>query len=299
MVAAIAAWIPRRNFLAAMAQVGGGLWCAVLGGSLVAHAIAAAKWRLLVRASGCPVGHLDALAAHAAGLFANNWLPSVVGGDVVRASVLARRQHGLAAPLVASIADRVIDLGVSLALAVAGVLLSGTAGSGPAVPLLRSATGLLLIGSTVGALLLWKLDPARAPRRIALPLARLREVSGALAAHPASALAATGLSLTVQSALIALNLALAHAIGIEAGLGAWLIAFPLAKIAALAPVSLGGLGVREAASAALLAPFGVAAAPAIAQGFIWRTILLGLGLAGGGLSWLATAGRKRESGAAA
>jgi len=288
VVAAIAAWIPLGDFLAAMARVGAGLWCAVLACSIAAHLVAAAKWRVLLRACGARVGRIDALAAHGAGLFANNWLPSVVGGDVVRAAVLARRHPGLAAPVVASIADRVIDLGASLGLAAAGVLASGSAESGPALPLLRWATVLLVLGSAAAGLLLWKLDLTRLPERLAGPLGRLREVSAALAAHPAGALAATLLSLAVQTALIALNLALARAMGIEAGLGPWLIAFPLAKIAALAPVSLGGLGVREAAQAALLAPFGVAVAPAMAEGFAWRTVLLGLGLVGGAGSWLAT-----------
>ena len=36
----------------------------------------------------------------------------------------------------------------------------------------------------------------------------------------------------------------------------WLLAWPLAKLIALAPVSLGGIGVREVALATLLLPCG-------------------------------------------
>ena len=74
-----------------------------------------------------------------------------------------------------------------------------------------------------------------------------------------------------------LNATLGAAIGIAAGPAVWLLAWPLAKIAALAPVSLGGLGVREAALAALLLPFGVEGTLAVAQALVWQSVLFAFG----------------------
>ena len=62
------------------------------------------------------------------------------------------------------------------------------------------------------------------------------------------------------------------------------MAWPLAKITALLPVSLGGLGVREAALAVFLAPFAVTGTLAVAEALVWQSILFGFGLlAGAGL----------------
>ena len=57
---------------------------------------------------------------------------------------------------------------------------------------------------------------------------------------------------------------LASGVGVEAPLEIWFFAWPLAKILAIAPVSLGGIGVREASLAALMAPFGADAAGVVA-----------------------------------
>jgi uncharacterized membrane protein YbhN (UPF0104 family) len=61
--------------------------------------------------------------------------------------------------------------------------------------------------------------------------------------------------------------------------------WPLAKIASLMPISLGGLAVREASLAALLLPFGVPVATSVVCSLLWQTVLITGGLAGG-VIWL-------------
>ena len=53
-----------------------------------------------------------------------------------------------------------------------------------------------------------------------------------------------------------------------------------AKIIAIAPVSLGGLGVREASMAGLLKPFGADPGQVIAIGLIWQSVLYASGAIG-------------------
>jgi uncharacterized membrane protein YbhN (UPF0104 family) len=53
---------------------------------------------------------------------------------------------------------------------------------------------------------------------------------------------------------------------------------------ALLPISLGGIGVREAALGGLLSPFGVDVACAVAQSLAWEVVLIGSGLAAGALT---------------
>jgi uncharacterized membrane protein YbhN (UPF0104 family) len=59
------------------------------------------------------------------------------------------------------------------------------------------------------------------------------------------------------------------------------MAWPLAKLLAVAPVSVAGLGVREASLAGLLSQFGAEPAAVVAVGLLWQSILFAGGLLGG------------------
>jgi len=61
----------------------------------------------------------------------------------------------------------------------------------------------------------------------------------------------------------------------------WLFAWPLAKLAALLPLTQGGMGVREAVLVALLLPFGAASSLTLAAGLIWEGIIIAGGLISG------------------
>ncbi len=64
----------------------------------------------------------------------------------------------------------------------------------------------------------------------------------------------------------------------------WLFVWPLGKISAVMPLTQGGIGVREAALAALFAPFGVPAVLAVAAGLAFQAVVISGGLVGGGIS---------------
>jgi len=80
-----------------------------------------------------------------------------------------------------------------------------------------------------------------------------------------------------------LNILLAEQIGIEASASLWFFAWPLAKLIAMAPISLGGIGVREAAIAGLMSPFGIKPALVVAQSLCWEAVLIISGLFAGGM----------------
>jgi uncharacterized membrane protein YbhN (UPF0104 family) len=85
----------------------------------------------------------------------------------------------------------------------------------------------------------------------------------------------------VQSAFIGLNIALATEGAIDAPIAAWFFAWPLSKLISMVPISIGGLGVREASLAALMVRFGAVPAKVVAVGLLWQTILYASGLIGG------------------
>jgi uncharacterized membrane protein YbhN (UPF0104 family) len=87
-----------------------------------------------------------------------------------------------------------------------------------------------------------------------------------------------------------LNACLGAACGLHLPLWAWLFAWPLAKLASMVPVSLGGLGVREAALVSLLVPFGADAASVVAAGLAFEAVIIIGGLIGGLISLLLSSG---------
>ncbi len=278
ILAVLVAWLPWADLIGAIRRVSPALWALVLLGFLAGHAASALKWSWLLQACGARTRFAGVLRAHGAGLAGNLVLPSLVGGDVVRAGLAARGDE-IERVAVGTVADRVLDTAALLALIAAGV---------PFLPALSGAGGRLLPGLAavlgLGAAFatgLWLLTRARLPRRLRRPAARLREATAALLRHPGRAIAAGLAAVAVQAAFVLLAVALGRAMELTLPLAAWFVLWPLAKLAALVPVSLGGIGVREVAWSALAAPFGVAPVLAVGLALVWDTVLVAGGLAAG------------------
>jgi hypothetical protein len=280
--AALWAWIPVRELVEAIRRIGPGLWFLTLAAVVAGHVLAARKWGLLLAASGAsPGGRGQTIRAHAAGLFANLCLPSVIGGDVVRVGFLSRGHGGIAALAMSTVADRLVDMAGLVLLATTGAALAPESPEGYSGRVLSIAALSLLLVSAVVLGVVPLLDPGRLPHPMSRPVQKIQSACRSLLQQPAAALAALGLSLFIQGTFAILNAVLGEAIGIAAPLPVWLLAWPMAKLVATLPISLGGLGVREAALAGFLLPYGVSPVLAVAQSLVWETILIALGLLGG------------------
>jgi uncharacterized membrane protein YbhN (UPF0104 family) len=272
--------LPMDEVWEAMTRVGWGRWLLVVCVFGAGHVVAAYKWSQLVRAAGSHLDFRAALSAHMAGLFANIWLPSIVGGDVVRAAWISGHQ-GIAVPAITGLVDRGLDLLALVMLVACGALLVGDSGSTLAVPVLRGSGVLLVVGIITSLITLRWLQPKHLPSAIRDQGMKIVSIIRTLYTRPGPALWSLLLALVVQSSFVSLNFFLGGAMGISIPFAVWLIAWPLAKIVALLPVSLGGLGVREAALATFLAPFAVTGTLAIAEALVWQSILFAFGLLAG------------------
>lgn len=269
--------------IAAMARTSLALWLATLCGVALIHLLAASKWLLLLNACGLSVEQRDALRAHFAGLFANTILPSIVGGDAIRLGMVVRDGSRLTAAATAGIADRATDV---VALIVLATLAGGFVTlESVALQILFYAAGLLLAGIAVGVWVIRSVDASRLPARPAKAVSGLQLAITDLSRRKRAVIRALMVALIVQGAFVVLNVFIGNAIGIDVPPTAWFVAWPLAKLVALTPLSLGGLGVREGAIVALLLPFGVDPDFAMGEALVWYTQMLGIGLLGGALSW--------------
>jgi uncharacterized membrane protein YbhN (UPF0104 family) len=112
-------------------------------------------------------------------------------------------------------------------------------------------------------------------------LGRIAEALGGLRRRPGVVAFAFVVSLLIQSGLVGLNILIGVYAGAEATVAAWFFSWPLAKLAALLPITLGGLGVRESALILLMKPLGADPSAVAATGILWQTILFAGGIFGG------------------
>jgi uncharacterized membrane protein YbhN (UPF0104 family) len=112
-------------------------------------------------------------------------------------------------------------------------------------------------------------------------LARLRHALRAVSKRQRVLALGWLLGTCVQLGFVVLTAQLAVHCGLKLPLRAWLFAWPLAKLAAVLPLTQGGIGVREAALVALLSPLGAPGHLALAAGLVWEGVVIAGGLIAG------------------
>ncbi len=273
-------FLPQQAIMEGFGRISLPLFLGTLALFCCAHVAAATKWWWLMDR---PIAFATALRAHFAGLAANLCLPGAAGGDAVRAAVAHVSMRDGPRVAAGAIGDRMIDLMALAILSLTGMLLLGGGQGGNAV-LAFTAAGLVVAGFAVALYLfppvvrgIWSRHPGLPAQGLVL---RLSDAFATLGRQPLRLFGTLVLSTLIQALLVWLSIRLAEVMGVHLPVAAWLFAWPLAKIIATLPVSMGGLGVRESTLAALLVPFGAAAAPVVAAGLAWQAILWSGGLLG-------------------
>jgi len=272
VVAVLLAFIPFHAVVDALRRTNGWVWFASVVVFFFGHYLNAMKLRLLLgpgqgAAASC-------VRAQYAGLVANLGLPGIAGGDVVRAAYLAPLV-GLPRVVVASISDRLIDTGVLVGLIVCALPIAGVPGALQQV--LERAGMWIAIFGVVGA--------TAVVVAIKLGLLRRLQAKGAgswadIIDRPGAIAGALLISVCVQSAFVMTNVWLAREVGAGGSIAAWFVAWPLSKLIAILPISLGGIGVREAALVSFLVPYGAIRESVLASGILWQGVLIATALAG-------------------
>jgi hypothetical protein len=221
--------------------------------------------------------------------FFNNFLPSNIGGDVVRIAdtAPAAGSKTLAATVV------LIDRGVGLLGLVLMAAVGATAGTrfgsfGPVGPgMLWAGFGLCAMIATPALLNPHWLGRLLQPLRILHPewvdqridrlttaLARFREAPAALAGCFAGAV-------FVQAVLVAFYLAIARSMGIPIGFAELALIVPISFVVQMLPVSMNGFGVREATFGFYFSRLGLPLESALLLSFMGAALIMIFSLSGG------------------
>ena len=272
---------PLRN---ALSRVPLTRFIAVLLIYLVALTGGITKWHTVVNSAGAQLSFAASAQCYTSGLFGALFLPSIIGGDVARLAVGISRSPGPAAVITGNVADRFLDVAAQLTLISMGLML--LPGSLP-VPLQVPAKHVLLSG-IVGAAVLFGFAVALCRPllrgrsiRFRRRLAPHRHAVRAVSRRPHRLILGCLLGTSVQGTYVLLTALLGFTCGLDVPLSVWLFAWPLAKIAAVMPITQGGIGVREAALVVLLAPFGAPASQVLATGIVWEGVIITGGLLAG------------------
>jgi uncharacterized membrane protein YbhN (UPF0104 family) len=261
--------------------------------TLLQTLVLAWRWHRVVVLLGGRLPFRRATSLTFLGLFANQALPTSVGGDLVRAWGL----HRLGTATGLSVSSVIVERGTGLV--VLGLLVStcipslwGRLSEGAVAPALLAIGPCLLVGIVVFAALgtrplAWIPDTLRrlvnasawALRRLAVCPTALAEVAvlGALA----SLIGILG------------AYALGAGLGIPLGFAAYVSLVGGSVLFSILPISIGGWGVREAAMLVLFGAVGVAPEEALALSLLFGFLPLAVALPAG-VGWQRFAAMRRE-----
>ncbi len=243
------------------------------------QALSAWRWLVVARALGAPIGLRRALAEYYLAAFLNAVLPGGVVGDAAR----VWRHGGNAQRLVRPLGAVIVERGAGQA-ALALVLLLGLAhgaatGLGQGALLAPAAAALVLAAALLAAAALGTLaalGAATGSSRRAL--SRFREDLQVLLSDRGACVMAGVLSLAVVASYVATFLASARALGplgeATAVTSLALLGVPLVLVAMLLPISVGGLGPREAVAASLWPALGQDASAGAAAALLYGAVIL-------------------------
>ena len=234
--------------------------------------LATIRWQRVLTALELPADLPPLLSHSFAGMFVANFLPSTIGGDVLRVSRLSAANGQAPASFASVVLERltgflVLPLITLVALFTHPDLLH--LGNASKVALLLSVGTLVALA---GILVL--AGNARIGRRLADNQSWLRFVGAVhlgfdrIRRHPA---AVAGVLLTAVAYQLTVVLAAwiaTQALGIELGWGPVMAFIPVVAMAQVLPLSVNGLGLREGALVLLLQPLGVPTGQAVALGLL-------------------------------
>jgi glycosyltransferase 2 family protein len=247
----------------------------------------ALRWRNILSGLGAcneRMTRTAMIAMAAIGVFFVQVLPSVMG-EGVRAWLLVRLGCGWRAAVTSVVLDRAVGVGVLIAFGFAILLLpAGAIALGDYRDPLLVAYAALLVAAMVGLLLapkiVWLLERWRYSRWIATLTADAHRVL----LGPKSA-AILGLACLIHTLTILIVWSLGRAQGLALPLTDAAVLFTVMVGVSIAPISIGGWGLRELAVIALLGNYGVAPGTALMFSICFG-LTVAIGSLPGALVWL-------------
>lgn len=248
------------------------------------------RWGLLLKAQGLVFSFKKLASSFLVATFFNNFLPSNIGGDVIRIADTAPAAGSKTLATTVVLLDRGIGLlGLVLMAAVGATVaprlghMAGALGAsmlwGGFVVAMAIATVALLFPAAFTRLLhpLRLLHAEWVDERLARLTAALSRFRGA----PAALGGCFAGAIVVQTVLVAFYLAIAHSMHIPIGFGELAVIVPVTFIVQMIPLSMNGFGVREATFGFYFTHLGLPLESALLVSFVGAALIMLFSLSGG------------------
>ena len=251
--------------------------------------IIATRWKLLLAVQGVTASFLTLVKSMMVAIFFNNFLPSTIGGDAMRAYDTWKLGGGKTQSVSIVFIDRLLGVFTLFTLALLALLLTSLEVS--FIPNIKLWIMMAVISGFVGIyILFFQAKPISQflhqhdlskPNVLLRLLEKIFDVFAVYNGRPGVLVIALLLSVLLQVNVILHYYLLALSLGIDVPLQAMFIIVPVAIVVMMVPVSINAIGVREAIFVTMFGLYGVSNADALA--FSWMSFILitVLGVIGG------------------
>ncbi len=265
------------------------LWILLaLGSFAFTQSVSVWRWHRLLRAQHIHVSTRTLTESIWVSLFFNNFLPSNIGGDVVRIADTAAAAGSRTLATTVVLVDRVLGLSALILVAAAGAFAASLAGihvPGARWLWMVVAAGLVL---AIPVILIPKLTahllrPLRMMKRpwVDERVQRLEDAIFRFREAPSALIGAFAGALVVQITIVAFYLLTAQGLSVPLPILLGAVLIPVSLAVQMAPLSINGFGVREAVFAFFFRRFGLPIDAAVALSLVSTGLVMGLSLVGG------------------
>jgi uncharacterized membrane protein YbhN (UPF0104 family) len=214
------------------------------------------RWGLLLHAQDVNVPGKTLLGSFLVANFFNNFLPSNIGGDVIRIRDTAAASQSKTLATTVVLVDRALGLmGLVLIAALGATIAADLHGSGASPVWPAWLWALFLIGALATAPVMYApeglgrlLQPLTVvhPEWVGTRIDKLTVTLGRFRDRPSALAGCFGGALLVQALMVVFYLAVVHALKIPITPSDLAVVVPISLVVQMLPVSVNGLGLREA-----------------------------------------------------
>ncbi len=279
-----------------------GWWfLAALGLHIFGYWVSGERWKVLLKAQGVEVSLSLTIKSYLVGTFFNQFLPTIVGGDVVRGMDTARPCGSLTKSLTIILFERFTGIIVLLMLVSTGIILQlGRFKEVSYWPIL--VLGFLVIAAVI---FLWKEGinlgflekkiPFRFGKAIVRKISTVFDILVRFRSHPWPLVEVIGWGLALQLLFILHYYFLSIAFFLHLPFSFFMVVIPVIFLLSMLPVSINGIGVRENLFVYFFAKVSVSPEKSLAIAWMGFVMILCYALVGGVIYMVRKGGRETVS----
>ena len=228
---------------------------AALGVYAIALVASTWRWHLLLDAQSVPVRRRSLLSSFMVANFFNNFLPSNIGGDVIRISDTAKPAQSKTRAAAVVLMDRALGLMALVFVAAVGATTAGALHPSalPIWPmwlwiglLVAAAASAPAVFAPAGFGRLLRPLMVFHPEWVGDRIEKLTDVLSRFRAQPTALASCFGWAIFVQATMVVFYFAVAYALHLSVTLSDLAVIVPISFVVQMLPVSVNGFGVREA-----------------------------------------------------